>query len=272
MTLQKQAKSTEPWDNRTRIVVYGQAFLLLLVWFMALGRLIRERFWNAKYNEEKLKVLLANEETPKNIVHMIKTFFLSYFTKRFLFFFPHVAGAIIWWNLYFLQLIPIIRQKYTRFHRILGRVLMVCALAQTISGAGLAYMGSSSTIKIASYLLAMSVLYCVHNAWYFAAIKKDIPKHKYWSMRLVGYLQTIALQRFSMILLIVSHRTGWLGLYPAYSEDDATTIEQIFNDSFTSSLVLAIFGTEWYLAGYYGWSETQGDGQLDKELIEKVQE
>jgi len=258
MTLQEQDKtatSSEPWDNRTKIVVYGQAFLLLLVWLMALGRLIAERFWNAAENKERIKAIIADEETPKDIVHMMKTFFLSYFTKRFIFFFPHIVGAILWWNLYFLQLIPAIRQKYRRFHRVLGRLLMVCALAQTISGAGLACMGNSSTIKITSYLLAISVVYCVFNAWYFAAIKKDIPKHKYWSMRLVGYLQTIALQRFCMILLIVSHRTGWLGLYPAYSEDDATTIEQIFNDSFSLSLALALLGTEWYLAGYYGWNE-----------------
>jgi len=257
----KQAKDSEPWDNRTRIVVYGQAFLLLLVWLMTLGRLIGENFWNATHNEERLNAIVANEETSKEIVHMIKTFFLSYFKKRFLLFFPHILGAILWWNLYFLQLIPAIRQKYRRFHRILGRVLMVCALAQTVSGAGLAYMGNSSTIKIISYLLAVAVFYCVFNAWYFAAIKKDISKHKYWSMRLVGYLQTIALQRFCMILLVVSHRTGWLGLYPVYSIDDATTIEKIFNDSFSFSFVLAMLGTEWYLAGYYGWNETKGDEQ-----------
>ena len=270
MAIQKQVKSSEPWDNRTRIVVYGQAFLLLLVWCMALGPRISDRFWNAKENEERLKVIIADEESPKDNVHMIKNFVLSYYTKRFLFFYPHVLGAILWWNLYFLQLIPTIRQKYRRFHRILGRVLMVCALAQTISGAGLAYMGNASTIKIVSYLLAISVFYCVYNAWYFAAIKKDIPKHKYWSMRLVGYLQTIALQRFCMVLLIVSHRTGWLGLYPAYSEDDGTTIEEIFKDSFTFCFPLAMLGTEWYLAGYYGWNETQGDGKVDAKVTETV--
>jgi len=251
----KQATSSEPWDSRTKIVVYGQAFLLLLVWVMTLGRLIAERFWDAAENEKKIEAIIADKDTPKDIVHMMKNFFLTYFTKRFFFFFPHIVGAILWWTLYFLQLIPAIRQKYRKFHRVLGRLLMVCALAQTISGAGLAWMGKSPTIKIISYLLAISVVYCVFYAWYFAAIKKDISKHKYWSMRLVGYLQTIALQRFCMILLIVSHRTGWLGLYPAYSEDDATTMEQIFNDSFSFSFTMALLGTEWYLSGYYGWNE-----------------
>merc|ERR1712025_636021 len=116
--------------------------------------LISGRFWNATYNEEKLKAIVANEESSKEDVHFIKTFVLSYFTKRFVFFFPHILGAILWWNLYFLQLIPSIRQKHRRFHRILGRLLMISALAQTMSGVGLAYMGNSSTFAIVSYSLA----------------------------------------------------------------------------------------------------------------------
>lgn len=252
----KSNKSDKAWDKRTRFVVYGQVFLFLVAWLVTLGRLIGNRFWNAKHGEETVKALIADEETPKAFANFYETVVLSYFTKRFFFFFPHVVGAILWWNLYFLQLIPSIRQKYRRFHRILGRILMVCALGQTISGAGLAYMGNSSTVKIVSYLLAISVGYCLYNAWYFAAITKDIPKHKYWSMRLVGYLQSIALQRVFMPLLIVSHRTGWPGLYPPYDEDDGATLEQIFDDSFVLCFIVAILVTEWYLAGYYRWTET----------------
>uniref|UniRef100_A0A7R9VVL9 Uncharacterized protein n=1 Tax=Pseudictyota dubia TaxID=2749911 RepID=A0A7R9VVL9_9STRA len=270
MTVKKQPIKTETnaWDNRTRVAVYGQAFLLLVAWSMALGRLICERFWNAKRNEEELKALIADEETPKVMVHFIKTNALSYFTTRFVVFFPHVVGAILWWNLYFLQLIPSVRQKYRRFHRILGRVLMVCALAQTISGVGLAYMGNSSTVKIISYLLAISVTYCVYHAWYFVAIEKDIPKHKYWSMRLVGYLQTIAFQRVVMVILIVSHRTGWLDLYPPYNEDDGAIMEKIFDDSFAGCFPVAVMLTEWYLAGYYGWTEMSKDGKGNAKGVE----
>jgi hypothetical protein len=252
-------KSDRSWDNRTRFVVYGQVFLFLVAWLVALGRLIAERFWNAKRNEESVKAFIADEESPKAQAQFFETFVLTYFTKRFFVFFPHVVGAILWWNLYFLQFIPSIRQKHRRFHRILGRILMVCALCQTISGACLAYMGNSATVKIVSYLIAISVGYCLYNAWYFAAIAKDIPKHKYWSMRLVGYLQSIALQRVFMPLLIVSHWTGWLGLYPAYDEDDGATLVQIFEDSFVLCFIVAILLTEWYLAGYYGWTETLED-------------
>lgn len=253
------AKSIGAWDSQTRFVVCGMAFLLLVAWSMSLGRLVGERFWNAKLNEEKLVAMLADEETPKLMVNFIKHNLLSYFTKRFCVFFPHVVGAIIWWNLYFLQLIPSIRQKHRRFHRVLGRVLMVSALAQTISGAGLAYMGKSSTVKLISYSLAISVFYCVYNAWYFAAIEKDIPRHKYWAMRLVGYLQSIALQRVVMVILLVSYKTGLLGLYPAYDENDEEIIDQIFDDSFAGCFIAAMMLTEWYLAGYYGWTETPKD-------------
>lgn len=258
MTVQQpKGPKSNSWDNRTRFVVYGQAFLLIVAWTVALGRLISQRFWNAKLNDEKTQALIENEATPKGVVYLAKYFFESYYNKRFVMFFPHVVGAIVWWNLYYFQLIPSIRQKYRRFHRILGRVLMVSAICQTISGAGLAYMGKSSTVKLVSYHLAISVLYCVYNAWYFAAIAKDIPKHKYWAMRLVGYLQTIALQRVFMGILIVSHRTGWLGLYPAFDENDGETLVQIFDDSFVCSFTVAMMLTEWYLAGHYGWTETK---------------
>ena len=109
--------------------------------------------------------------------------------------------------------------------------------------------------KIVSYALAGSVIYCVYQAWYFASIQKDIPKHKYWSMRLVGYLQTITIQRVAMVLLVVLHRTGLFGLYPAYEENDEATMEKIFEDSFVLCYITALLLTEWYLAGYYGWTK-----------------
>jgi len=145
---------------------------------VSLSRLIGGRFWNAKLNQEKTEALIASKETPKGIVYVAKYFFLSYYTKRYMVFSPHIVGAIIWWNLYYFQLIPSIWQKYGKFHRILGRVLMVSAMCQMISGVGLAYMGNSLTVKIVSYLLAISVVYCVYYSWYFAAIEKDISKHK----------------------------------------------------------------------------------------------
>lgn len=262
----------EAWDVRTRVAVYGQAFLFFIAWSVALGRLIGGRFWDAKSNSEQGEALISDEKTPKDLVSLIKTFFLSYYNERFICFFPHIVGAIVWWNLYYFQLIPSIRRKYRKFHRILGRILMISAICQTVSGAGLAYMGKSPTVKIVSYLLAISVVYCVYNAWYFAAIEKDITKHKYWAMRLVGYLQSIALQRVFMGVFIMSHRFGWLGLYPPYDENDEDTIVQCFDDSFFTCVIVAMMLTEWYLAGYYGWTETKKkDDGNDTAAIEPIQ-
>lgn len=252
----KESKKSDAWDARTKFAVYGQGFLFLVAWMVALSRLIGGRFWNAKLNTENLETAIASDEVPEGFSHLFQYFFLSYYNKRFMMFFPHVVGAIVWWNLYFLQLIPSVRQKHRRFHRILGRVLMVSAIAQTVSGVGLAYLGNSPTVKLVSYLLAISVIYCVYNAWYFAAIAKDIPKHKYWAMRLVGYLQTIALQRVFMGILFAAHATNSLGLYPPYDENDGDTLVQAFDDSFVCSYIVAMMLTEWYLAGYYGWTET----------------
>lgn len=272
MTVETNKSKNEAWDARTRVAVYGQAFLFFVAWSVALGRLIGGRFWDAKSNSDLYEAMMADEQTPKNAVAMIKNFVLSYYNERFIWYFPHVLGAIVWWNLYYFQLIPSIRRKYRKFHRILGRVLMVCAICQTVSGAGLAYMGKSSTVKIVSYLLAISVVYCVYNAWYFAAIEKDITKHKYWAMRLVGYLQTIALQRVFTGIFILSYRTGWLGLYPPYDENDEDTIVQSFDDTFVASFSVAMMLTEWYLAGYYGWTEPDmKDGENDSAATKLIQ-
>lgn len=247
----------EAWDNKTRFVVYGQALLMMLAW----GRMIHlahDKYWDAEQNVEKLKQLIEPKESspvPNFMIPFMERIVLSLFTDRYLLFFFHVSGAFIWWNAYFLQLIPSFRRKYKVLHRRLGRVLMVCAMAQSISGAGLAYMGKSTIIKLTSYMLAISVVYSAAYAWYFAR-KKDFAKHKYWSMRLVGYLQSIALQRFYHIVLIACYRLNLFGLYPPFDDDDPDIALKIFDDTFVAAVMTAMLVTEWYLASYYGWTET----------------
>ena len=278
------SSSLSSWDNRTRFVIAGLVFLFLVSWTMALGRLIGDKFWNPSKNIKEIETILLSavsmnvtEETttiseelvpdlPWFIPIFLKDIGLSYYTTRYMVFFPHVIGSIVWWNLYFLQLIPSIRRKYKKFHRVLGRLLLLCSIAQTTSGIGLAYMGNSSTIKIVSTFFGIAVMYCTYYSWYYAAntIQKDIMKHKYWATRLVGYMQGIALQRVFMVLLILSHELGWNGLYPPFLDDDNTIednngseiVKQIFDDSFICSILAAIYFTEWYLAGVYGWTTT----------------
>lgn len=264
-TVTTTTNKSSSWDNRTRFVVCGLVFLFLVSWSMALGRLITSKFWNPIANLQKIEMILSMSKEKAEEIHLpwwVRIFMekigISYYTTRYIYFFPHIVGSIIWWNLYFIQLIPSIRRTYKKQHRILGRVLLVCALAQTTSGVGLAYMGKSPTIKIVSTFLAISVVYCVYYAWYYAAIARDIAKHKYWSTRLVGYLQTISLQRVFMFALILSHQAGWNGLYPPVDDTNGSEIvQQLFDDSFICSILAGILLTEWYLAGVYGWTETK---------------
>jgi hypothetical protein len=229
------------------------AILFAVAWFMALGRLIGTKFWDDKYNLERI------HEKPTDALFYNSTAFgevnLSYYTYRHVFFSPHVIAAILWWNLYFLQLFPSIRKRFLAFHRYLGRVLMVVALAQVASGLGLACTSKSSTIKLVSFALAIAIANCVYHAWRYA-MARDIRMHKYWAMRLVGYMQTIALQRLYMMLLIISHQCGFYFFYPSLdgaSEDEVNTvILQIFDDSFVICILTAILVTEWYLSAEQG--------------------
>lgn len=164
--------------------------------------------------------------------------FNSYYIRRYLIFFPHLVLSFIWWNSYFLQLIPAVRWWSLPFHRRLGRLLMVVAALQGVSGIGLAYTSTSTTIKIVCCALAVAVCYCVCKAWTFAR-QRDIPRHKYWSMRLVGYLQGISLRRFYMLLFIITHQFGWYGFYPDLKGADVDTfVSFFFNGNTRHGMVL----------------------------------
>jgi len=187
----------------------------------------------------------------------------SYFTTRWVHFWPHIVGAVIWWNLYFLQLIPKIRNKFIAFHRFLGRILFVTAAAQVVTAIGLANNQHSSVVKIVSWIQAVAISYCIFWAWHFARVK-DVAKHKYWVVRLVGYMQFVALQRFWIVFLVVSHQSGWHGLYGPVTE--STSLEernklllQQFDDSFILCALTGIYSTEWYMASTYGWTRVRSE-------------
>ncbi|KAL3913329.1 MAG: hypothetical protein SGILL_006535, partial [Bacillariaceae sp.] len=183
----------------------------------------------------------------------------SYYSeRRYIYFLPHVVGAVVWWNTYFLQLVPRVRRMFgKRLHRYLGRVLMVAAILQTTTGMGMAYTSHSNIIKLVSLVLAIAASYCVHHAW-TSAVQKNFPKHKIWAIRLVGYLQTNVLQRFWLLASIISHECGWYGLYPNLNGEDVTlemrnkVVYSMFDDSFVLAILSAFLVTEWYIAGEQG--------------------
>jgi len=229
--------------------------LYIFAWTGSLFRLFGIHFWDKNY---ALRVL---QENPVDSVVGDSTYFTklseSYFSSpRFVLFLLHVTGATTWWNLYFLQLIPKVRYAFDKaLHRSLGRFLMINALSQAVTGAWLSLTSFSKTFTIISFWLAIGVVYCMYYAWKYA-VARDIPKHKYWVIRLVGYLQTIALQRFWLFVLILSYQMGWHGLYPdmkgASLEDCNIVAQEMFDHSFLLAALTAVYLTEWYLAEEQG--------------------
>ena len=88
-------------------------------------------------------------------------------------------------------------------------------------------------------------------------------------------MQTIALQRFWLILLIISHAFGWEGLYPHLDEDTATEEEwrelsrTMFDDSFVLCTLHAILSTELYLAAEQGMLDTPSNNRRSIQINPK---
>jgi hypothetical protein len=254
MSTETSSSTPSAQAARTKFVVGGMALMFVMSWTMSLGRLFGTKFWDQKYNLEQIYDHDGGgDPSMDNSTALEESGGRSYFSnRRYVYFLPHVLGAVFWWNLYFLQLVPQIRHRFKTFHRYLGRCLMTVVIIQTSSGVGLALTSNSSIVKIVSIVLAIAAYYCIFHAFRYA-YNRDIPMHKYWVYRLVGYMQTIALQRFWILVLIVSHQMGFHGLYPSLdgaSQDVANKLmSSMFDDSFVLGILTSVYVTEWYLAG-----------------------
>ena len=252
-------------NGRTRFVVAFLVLLYVCSWMFSLAPLLGIHFWDRQYALREYYDLTHQDFNNATAIHDIGS---SYYTdRRYVYLVPHVLGALVWWNLYFLQLIPKVRHAYDKkLHRVLGRLLMVTVLAQVLSGIGLASTSHSHIIQMVSYVLGTAVVYCLFHAWNYA-YHRDISRHKQWVLRMVGYLQTIALQRFWIVVLFTCRLLGWNLWYPDYSSTENVTLEQansvvleIFDDSFLLAIFTAFLGTEWYLAGEAGMLEPPNSG------------
>lgn len=241
---------------RTIFVVVLLIVLQLCAWFFSLLNLFISRFWDRRYALDFLESATPSElfYESTTLTDISKSY---YAPSRYVWLVLHVVGAVVWWNLYFFQLIPRVRHSFNKaLHRWLGRVLLVAAFLQTITGIGMAVTSHSSYVKIVSLVYGVAVGYSLIYAAYYARAR-DIPKHKYWVLRLVGYLQTIAAQRFWFIVLLVCHKLGSTLLYPAF--DDSMSLEtvngivrEMFDGSFVMAALTSTYVTEWYLAGNVG--------------------
>jgi len=267
--------------NKAAIAVL--VIMFLCSWLGSMTGILRLQVWDRKYALHKIRARPQNEAISDldssssaedlyqkyNFPVLLEETYESYLTIRYVSFISHVFGAFIWWNLYFIQLIPSIRRKYKKLHRWMGRLLLFTALCQVVSGVGLACGSNSSVIKLVSLALAAATIVCLYYTVIYA-VRRDIQRHQYWSLRLVGYMQTIAAQRFWFGILFSSHYAGLTFLYPRLGEEGQhnekedlqssssgnTVILRMFDDSFILAMLSAVLITEWYLSVYIGMTHT----------------
>lgn len=124
----------------------------------------------------------------------------------------HVLLAIVMIIGGSLQLIPTIRQRFRRFHRINGRVFV--ALACTISMAGLYLIIVRGTVgnallhsltSFAGFVVLMSSIFAIK-----AAINRDFERHKIWAIRL--YLAANGVLFFRLVFFAWLMVFGTLGI------------------------------------------------------------
>jgi uncharacterized membrane protein len=124
----------------------------------------------------------------------------------------HVLLAIIMIVGGSLQLIPSIRQKYTRFHRINGRVFVT--LACIISLAGLYLITARGTVgnPLLHSLTALSGLIVIVSSIFAVttARKRNIAAHQVWAIRL--YLAANGVLFFRLIMFAWFLGFGSLGI------------------------------------------------------------
>lgn len=241
--------------TRDIIAVATLSIFTLSTWG-SMWNIVSLQVWNRKFALAAIRASFPNPVTY-NSQELLEETYISYLTKRYIFFFPHVFGALLWWNLFFLQLIPSLRKKYKKLHRWMGRILLLAVICQVLSGVALAYNGYSATIAWFSYILAIGTIVSVYHTAK-NAMKRNFSSHKYWALRLVGYLQAISGQRFWTIVAISCQHAGVFRNmehppYPQLEEDSSPSLVdavvlRMFHDSFIVAGIVAFVGTELYLA------------------------
>lgn len=85
-----------------------------------------------------------------------------------------------------LQFMPFVRNRFRRFHRILGRVYLTLAVLISLTGVIMTFQGKSFGSLFLQAATGLSAIYI----WWFAAMtiinarKKDFRAHRQWALRL----------------------------------------------------------------------------------------
>jgi uncharacterized membrane protein len=108
----------------------------------------------------------------------------------------HVVPAFIFMLFVGLQLLPAIRRNYPRFHRINGRVLVVCSVIFAISGLIIGFVIPFGGLEetIVNSILTLLFLYFLGQG-YFSIRQGQVTRHQIAMMRMIAVALTPVVMR-----------------------------------------------------------------------------
>src|SRR6266487_3044182 len=123
----------------------------------------------------------------------------------------HVASGMIALLIGPLQFIKVIRQKYTKWHRITGKTYLCCVL---VGGSVAIYLEITHTIMTSHDNIGHTGLIGLGSAWlsvsamaFYAIKKRNFQQHREWIIR--SYVATTAFVSFRIFFYLIPALGGW---------------------------------------------------------------
>jgi uncharacterized membrane protein len=125
----------------------------------------------------------------------------------------HISGGIAMLALGIVQITPVLRRRFPRWHRWSGRVLVLGGFAFALTGLGLnastAAMDNSLAYDTAQTIAALALMACL-TAGVLAIRRKSIARHRVWMARAYALALGAATQTIALlpVFLIFGPPTG----------------------------------------------------------------
>ncbi len=148
-----------------------------------------------------------------------------------------------------LQLMPFVRNRYRKFHRILGRAYVYTAILVSLAGLGMTWTRESAGDLIMWISNSIQAIYIIIFAIITIrfAVKRNIGKHNLWAVRL--FLVTGGVWFFRVFLM------AWLVIHGGPAGFDAETFTGpflTFLSVFTYAVPVTLFVYELYRRAMHG--------------------
>ena len=118
--------------------------------------------------------------------------------------FVHIVPGLLFLSLAPLQFIPRIRKRHIRFHRVLGRVLVSCALISgvfaLVVGFRLPVFGGIATQSAVAFFGAIFLFSLVKSLWHIR--RKEVRLHREWMIRAFALAMGVATIRVFLVLFM----------------------------------------------------------------------